>query len=368
MGIISLSLIFLLLFQDLLLILFLKDNFRRYKSEPPLSYPMISILIPSRNEANNLPGCLSSLEKLTYPADKIQFILGDDNSTDTTKYILEAWVKTMPKAEFVSIQPNPNPANQLNGKANALAQMGTLAKGEVLLFTDADCLVPKGWVEEMLEGLGPDVGIVTGITTVKGNSYFEKFQAFDWWLSLGMVKVLDDLGISITAMGNNMLITREAYEKVGGFAGIPFSLTEDFEMARSLKKIGYKGVHQVSSENLIETKAQLDFSSLLKQRKRWMAGAFTLPIYWRVLLALQVLFFPAILVVIWFFPIIGMIVWSLKILLQSNFIRRFAAYAGQDLPYRDLLLFEIYYLFTSWSTIVYYFWPSKTDWKGRQYL
>lgn len=368
MSIISLLLVFLLLFQDFLLILLLRDNFKLYKSVNSPSFPQVSILIPSRNEANNLPECLSALEKLSYPADKIQFILGDDHSTDTTKSILEAWVKTMPNAKLISIQPNPNPANQLNGKANALAQMGEVANGEILLFTDADCLVPKGWVEEMLEGLGPAVGIVTGITRVKGDSYFEKSQGFDWWLSLGMVKVLDDLGISITAMGNNMLITREAYEKVGGFAGIPFSLTEDFEMARSLKKIGYKGVHQVSPENLIETKAQFDFSSLLKQRKRWMAGAFTLPIYWRVLLAIQVLFFPAILIVLWFFPIFGIVVWILKIFLQSNFIHRFASYARENLNYLDLLLFEIYYMITAWSTIVYYFWPSKTDWKGRHYL
>ncbi|ERM81738.1 hypothetical protein P872_19315 [Rhodonellum psychrophilum GCM71 = DSM 17998] len=368
MGILSLSLVVLLLFQDFVLILLLKDNFKRYKTGNLPSYPRASILIPSRNEANNLPGCLSSLEKLSYPSDKIQFILGDDHSTDATKSILEAWVKTMPNAAFISIQPNPKPENQLNGKANALAQMGAMANGEVLLFTDADCLVPEGWVEKMIEGLGPEVGIVTGITTIKGKSNFEKFQAFDWWLSLGMVKVLDDLGVSITAMGNNMLITREAYDKVGGFAGIPFSLTEDFEMARSLKNIGYKGVHQISPENLIETKAQLDFSSLLEQRKRWMAGAFTLPVYWKVLLAIQVLFFPAILLVLWFFPVIGLVAWNVKIFLQSHFIHRFAVYAGENLNYSDLLLFEIYYMITAWSTIVYYFWPSKTDWKGRQYL
>lgn len=368
MGVFSLSLAILLLFQDFLLIMFLRDNFKRYKSPNPHSYPRVSILIPSRNEAINLPECLSSLEKLSYPFDKIQFILGDDHSTDETKSILEAWVKTMPSAEFISIQANPNRDNQLNGKANALAQMGEVANGEVLLFTDADCVVPKGWVEEMIKGLAPGVGIVTGITKVNGKSNFEKFQAFDWWLSLGMVKVLDDLGISITAMGNNMLITREAYDKVGGFAGIPFSLTEDFEMAKSLKEVGFKGVHQVGPENLIETKAQLDFSSLLRQRKRWMAGAFSLPNYWKVLLAIQVLFFPAILFVLWYFPVIGILLWSVKVLLQGNFICRFASKAGQNLQYPDLLLFEIYYMITAWSTIVYYFWPSKTDWKGRQYL
>jgi cellulose synthase/poly-beta-1,6-N-acetylglucosamine synthase-like glycosyltransferase len=169
-------------------------------------------------------------------------------------------------------------------------------------------------------------------------------------------------------MGNNMLITREAYDKVGGFAGIPFSLTEDFEMARSLKNIGFKGIHQVSAANLVQTKAQLDFPSLLSQRKRWMAGAFSLPPYWKVLLGLQVLFFPAIVISIGFFPIIGVSMWVLKIIFQSRFISRFAACAGEKLNYFELLLFEIYYMITAWSTIVYYFWPSKTDWKGRQYL
>jgi cellulose synthase/poly-beta-1,6-N-acetylglucosamine synthase-like glycosyltransferase len=219
----------------------------------------------------------------------------------------------------------------------------------------------------MLAGCVSETGIVTGITSVSEQSFFSKMQRIDWWLTLGMVKVLDDLGIAITSMGNNMLISREAYEKVGGFEGIPFSLTEDLEIAKKIKEHGYKGVHQVSPKNLIHTSAISGFIHLLQQRKRWMSGALSLPMYWQVLLLLQVLFFPFILFLLATMPVKGLILWVGKIIIQGIFLRVFSGYAGQIIKIRELIIFEIYYLFISWSTIVYYFWPSKTNWKGRLY-
>jgi cellulose synthase/poly-beta-1,6-N-acetylglucosamine synthase-like glycosyltransferase len=168
-------------------------------------------------------------------------------------------------------------------------------------------------------------------------------------------------------MGNNMLISREAYEKVGGFSAIPFSLTEDFEIAKRIKECGFKGVHQVRKGNLIFTVGIKGFPDFLQQRKRWMAGAFTLPFYWKFLLALQVMFFPAILILLKINPTLGGIIWILKIGVQGLFVNRFSYKVGERIKLMDMVIFEIYYLFTSWSTIVYYFWPSKTDWKGRLY-
>jgi hypothetical protein len=98
-----------------------------------------------------------------------------------------------------------------------------------------------------------------------------------------------------------------------------------------------------------------------------MYGAMQLPVYWKLLLALQVAFFPAILFLCFLRPFEGLALWFFKVATQSFFIFLFASKTGDKLKKLDFVAFELYYLATAWSTIVYYFWPSKTDWKGRTY-
>lgn len=358
--------VFLLLLQDFLLVVLLQMNFEEYGEAQKPDFPKVSVLIPCRNEAQNLPRCLDSIEKLDYPKDRIQFVFGNDRSTDETAAILSSWVASHSNSILMEVVEGDS--KRRNGKANALFQMAKSANGDFYLFTDADCVVPSNWVKSMvLAQKNADSGIVTGITHIGSGSLFGKMQAFDWWLSLGMVKVMNDLGISVTSMGNNMLITKKAYDSVGGFEGIPFSLTEDFEMGKAIEKKGYKAVHHVSADNLVETLPQQNPKGLLDQRKRWMHGAMDLPMYWRAVLAMQVLFFPCIIYLCFLHPFEGVTVWLIKVAIQSLFIYLFSLKTGQKLKIATLFLFEIYYLFTSWSTIVYYFWPSKTDWKGRKY-
>ncbi len=356
----------LLIIQDIALWILLKANFKHFDKSGILEYPKVSFLIPSRNEEKNLPECLASLSNLKYPIDKLQVILGDDRSTDSTRGILADYVAQHPEAILVDVKEGET--KKINGKANALSQMAKKANGEVFLFTDADCKVPENYVKTMVAAWqSTGAGIITGITQVSGNGFFDKMQAMDWWLTLGMVKVIIDLGFPVTSMGNNMLILKKAYQSVGGFEGIPFSLTEDFEIAKHILAKGFTSFHLVGKENLIATKPQKKVTDLLKQRKRWMAGAMDLPFFWKLLLGLQVLFFPSIVFLLFSYPLMGGALWICKLAIQSLFITAFASKTAVKLNPMDMILFEIYYMIAAWSTIVYYFWPAQTDWKGRRY-
>jgi len=360
------TLVIFLLIQDTFLWMLVRFNFKDYLKKNDSETPFASILIPCRNEAENLPECLDSLFNLDYPRQKLQIILGNDRSSDDTGMILKEFADQNEGVELVDILEGDH--TKMNGKANALSQMAKYATGDVLLFTDADCQVPQNWVKSMVKAwCNSGAGIITGITFIKADSMFGKMQGMDWWLTLGMVKVMSDLGFSVTSMGNNMLISKEAYLEIGGFEGIPFSLTEDFEIARNIQSKGFKVLQQVSKENLIATKPQKSFVQLLQQRKRWMSGAMSLPFYWRLILAIQVLFFPGILLLVFLHPIVGLGIWFAKVIIQALFIYSFALKAREKLTPLDLFQFEIYYMITSWSTILYYFWPSKTNWKGRKY-
>lgn len=326
--------------------------------------PFVSILVAARNEENQLPRLLESFEKLNYPADKLEFLFADDQSEDTTFSILSQWCKKQSNARVWKVEEF-DPAK--NPKAQAIAFIEKKSQGEFLFFTDADCQVPPNWIEGLLAGFSEKTGLVIGVTQVKGTRLFEKFQELDWWLTLSFIKVASDWEIPTTGMGNNMCISRKAYEESGGFEKIKFSLTEDLEISKSILREGFKIFNQVSPEALANTKAEQSIGDLLSQRKRWMHGVMTLPVYMKALLALQFFYFPAIIYLLFLNLPLALVIWFLKSALQASFLIKFARKAGKSPSLFTSLIFDFYLFPITLLTIVYYFWPSATKWKSRNY-
>ena len=344
------------------------EFFWKNHSKKLLAYlPTVSVLVAARNEEKDLPELLRSFELLDYPADRIQYLFADDQSTDRTSKILGDWCGVDSNRAFITIDPTQTAIYNQNGKANALAILEEKAIGDYYFFTDADCEVNPNWIREGVSCFVGEVGIVIGITQVKAKSWLEKFQEIDWWLTLGFVKVATDLNIPTTGLGNNMVISKEAYQQSGGFKNLPFCLTEDLEISRAIQRAGYKIAHQVSAEMRAMTKPENNFRNLLHQRKRWLSGVMTLPFYWKVILVLQLAYFLALLFVIYQSPVLGLGLGLVKIGLQGIFISRIAEKAGAKSNWLSLILFDFYNLNTILLTILYYFWPSKTKWKSRIY-
>lgn len=328
-------------------------------------FPHVSVFVPCRNEEIHLPECLRSLEALDYPDDKISFYLGDDNSVDETWTIMSAWAVKRENRHTFRFQ-SPQKAN-MNGKAVALHRMVEQSSADFYLFTDADCQVPSTWAKEMIASYEAANGMVTGITKVEADDWFGKMQACDWWLSLAMIKVMTDRGINLTAMGNNLLVERSAYHHVGGFAAVADSVTEDLALSRKVAAAGFYPASRVNARLLVTTKAEHSYAALLRQRKRWARGALTLPFLWKLLLFLQVAFYPAILCVMVYNPWIGTAAWTLKILIQSQIISLFSRLTETKIRRFLLFSFECYHAVVGCSTVLYYFWPSAIRWKGREY-
>lgn len=356
----------ILILQNLILLFLIDTNWKNHSKSHHL-LPRVSVLIAARNEEENLPLLLASLEKLDYPTEKLEILLADDQSEDRTSELVQAWCLHNPNCRFISISSGEFGSGKRNGKANALAILAQQATGDFFFFTDADCEVPKSWISEGIGSFGSNTGLLLGVTQVKSNNFFEKMQEIDWWNTLAAVKIVTDLGLPATGLGNNMVISRLAYFRCGGFEGLPFSLTEDLEICRAVTASGFEIRHQVSPFCLVKTKAEKDWKSLLNQRKRWMSGVMTLSVYWKILLAIQFLFFPAVLVILMLNWTLGVGLWSFKITIQSFFLRVFASRAGQKIDYLSLLCFDIYQIQSLSLTILYYFWPGQTQWKSRFY-
>lgn len=356
----------LLIVQYVLLLFLMKVNWKNHYKEKN-SIPKVSVLVAARNEESDLPILLRSFDKLDYPKDQLEILVADDQSEDLTPIILADWVKEGENRKWISIRTDQTNFSKKNGKANALAVLSQHASGEFFFFTDADCEVPVTWIREGINCFDENTGLVLGITRVKSQNIFQKMQEIDWWNTLGIVKIVTDITLPTTGLGNNMVISREAYLESGGFEKIPFSLTEDLEISKAISKLGFKIKQQVSENFLVKTKAERDVNSLFKQRKRWMAGAMTLSFSWKILLSLQFLFYPAILGLLVINWRIGLYVLVFKILLQSLFLSFFSKKVKQKLGLLPLLLFEFYQMWNLSLTILYYFWPGQIEWKSRKY-
>ncbi len=339
-----------------------KDHHRELKE-----FPSASVLITSRNESKNIDRLLTSLDALDVSGVEVDFWMADDRSEDDTREKLKSWCELQSSRNFVAISKSDEGKYNENGKANALAILSDKAKGDIFFLTDTDCKLSPQWIKSGLSSFPDDSAMHLGITEVESASIFGSLQAVDWLHTLGIVKVMNDLGVGLTGLGNNMMVRRSTMEETGGFKEISGSLTEDLELCRLFLKQGKKVSQQVSPGILAKTKAQEPLTEFLDQRKRWISGVMTLPIFLKLLLTLELLFFPSIIALLFIQPVFALGLWASKALMQFAFLKTFAQKSGQKTPAHYFFLFDFYQLFTGLISILYYFWPSKIVWKSREY-
>jgi cellulose synthase/poly-beta-1,6-N-acetylglucosamine synthase-like glycosyltransferase len=182
-----------------------------------------------------------------------------------------------------------------------------------------------------------------------------------------MIHLLMEKKIPVTVMGNNMLVTRKAYESVGGYEKIPFSITEDFALFHAIVKKGFGFKHLLAKDVLAYSQPMHTFTDLLKQRKRWMAGAVNLPFYIQSIFLLQALLFPLLIVLLWLAPKVLLLILLSKLLIDIAYLVWVLSRIKELHLIKYVLLYEIYSVIFSLLTLLYYFVPGKLQWKGRAY-
>ena len=357
-----LTIVVLILSVDLLLILLWLTNFKNVKHELK-ELPKVSVLIAARDEENNLADCLDSLMNLDYPMDKLEVLVGNDMSEDQTGEIAQAYATRFPSIRYFNIYKK---VVKGNGKANVLAQLARKATSEYIFITDADITVPQQWITSMLQGMDEETALVTGTSVVVGKNFLAYMQQIDWLFATGMLKVVSDLNIPVTTMGNNMLMRKSVYEEIGGYEAIPFSVTEDLELFNQIKS-KYKTVNLFGPGVLNQSKPVKTFNDLLIQRKRWMRGAFDLPIIMIILLFLQasyIVFFFGLIIIN---PTLGWSLLAVKFVLRFIFLSLVVNKLSSRVNILGSFIFEVYSAFFSLASLVYYVFSGDIEWKGRKY-
>ena len=355
------------------------------ETEPSsITISSVSIIIAARNEEANLPSLLASLQGLEVPKGiAVEFIFGNDQSTDATGAILQAWCLTHPNAQTIHIERQEA---GLVGKANVLAQLCDRATGHYFLFTDADCAVPSTWVAAMMAGFKPlslhqagttgqlghrgAIGVVTGFSLPAGTSFLSQMQRADWFVAQATIFALAELGRPITAMGNNMATTKAAYLAAGGYRATKDSITEDFALFWLILRAGYGYSHVQTSSVLAHTEPMPNLQAWFTQRRRWLSGALQLPIYdqwpfWGQMAYLPIVIGLSLFLGSWQFFLVSA---ALKVGLQTiafGLYARLRKLSGLSLP--TLFIYEYWTTAMAYALVFSYLRQPNVVWKARSY-
>jgi glycosyltransferase involved in cell wall biosynthesis len=244
--------------------------------------PVVSVIVPVRNEEACLASCLQSLVSQSNIAFEI--IVVDDHSTDRTRDI----ALSFPRVTLIEAGPLPE---AWTGKNNAVTAGANAARGEWLLFTDADTLhLPGSLARSLDEGRRHHAAllsyspqqIVTGIwqRAVMPVIFAELAASFR------PAQVSDPKSSSAAASGQYILISREAYNAVGGHAAVAASLLEDVALARAVKYSGRKLFFRYGGD-AVQTHMYRTFAQLREGWTKNLALLFHSPLRLAVLRALE---------------------------------------------------------------------------------
>lgn len=209
----------------------------RLGGSPPFKdLPMVSVLIPARDEASNIEGCLDTLLNQDY--EPFEVIVLDDESQDATPQILAQLSSADPRLKTLSGQPLPS---GWMGKNWACHQLSQIAQGEWLLFVDADTRHLPGMLTDAISAsMATGADLLSGLPRQELKTWGERLilPLLPWAiLSFFPVRLFQRLPFSFLSIsvGQFMLFRRSAYLQIGGHWAVRGSVIEDFALARLVK-------------------------------------------------------------------------------------------------------------------------------------
>jgi chlorobactene glucosyltransferase len=235
---------------------------RRATKKPNIySGPLVSVLVPARNEESNLSACLDSLLDQSYK--NYEIIILDDHSEDRTAEIAELFEKQHAEVRLIKGEPLPG---DWNGKPFAMQQLAKAAGGRYLLFTDADTRHGRdsiSWAVTNISRHGFD--LLTGYPRHMNGSFGEKLVVPNMYLNTALFMPLwglpfIPLSFFSHAVGQFLIFKAESFHEFGGYSAVRKSITEDIYICREMKKRGYKtGV--LDAKDYVSCRMYPDFRS-----------------------------------------------------------------------------------------------------------
>lgn len=221
-------------------------------------WPMISVVVAARNEERDLPRALESLLRLDYPA--LEIIVVNDRSTDRTGELLEQYAAADPRLRVIHIKKLPA---QWLGKNHALHQGAAVARGELLLFTDADVVFAPTVLRRAVTYMqANDLDFLAAVPQVRMPTLLLQSFAITFMMMFFLYfqpwRARSPRSKAYIGIGAFNLVKAEAYRQVGGHAPIAMRPDDDVKLGQLLKLRGKKiDVVEATSELAVPWYASL---------------------------------------------------------------------------------------------------------------
>ncbi len=250
-----------------LVFVFLYRAFRKLKTN---NYPenalTFSILIPVRNEQENITDLLSDIEKLDYPREMFEVLIIDDSSEDETGNLVKSFNASY-NLQYIQLNGDKK------GKKPALELGVSRAKNEIIITTDGDCRVQKDWLKSFNSSFGENAKLVVGPVKMKSKGIFGALQSLDFTILIGYAASLVGMGKPSMSNGANMAYRRAIFMEVNGYQGnhqIP-SGDDEFLLLKVAKRFPDSIAFLKNAEGVVDTLPKISFRDFLNQRKRWLS-------------------------------------------------------------------------------------------------
>ena len=302
----------------------------------------ISIIIPARNESANIRACLDSICLQSYPAHLYEVLVIDDHSTDDTASIVKNYPAT--NIRLISLQDVLQNGIINSYKKKAIEIAISKATGQLIVTTDADCIIPEKWLQTIAEFYGqtnaalmvmPVAFLPITQSDELGAKLLSIFQSLDFMVLQGITGASVYKKAHSMCNGANLAYTKKVFEEVGGFKGIDHIASGDdmLLMHKIFRLYPEKVLFIKSPEVIVQTQPAPNLKAFINQRIRWASKAdkyddkrifvVLLLVYffnvWLMVLIIASLFLPS-----FFYCTVGLIV--AKTLVELLFLIPVAAF------------------------------------------
>ncbi len=349
-------------------------------AEAPANAPLVSVVIPARNEAHNIARCVASVLATSYP--RLELIVVDDHSTDDTARIATGAARG---DQRLSVVRTPDLPDGWFGKQWACTTGAAAARGEILLFTDADTSHAGDLLTRSVNAMrrtGADMFSVAGRQELGG--FWEKIVQPQMFTILSMryggTESVNNARRATEKIANGQCIffTRRAYDELGGHASVRSVVAEDLMLAQTVFARGKKVVLMLGVEQL-STRMYTSLHELINgwRKNVFAAGLDSMPfgVAGRVLFPFALLagplaqLAPMTVLVLAAFGLAsdGLVVWA-WIATLASLIWWLVVYAQIGEPLRYAFAYPL------GATVLLYIFASaivrgrRVSWKGRTYL
>lgn len=324
-----------------------------------------SIVVPFRNEAENLPKLLNSISLLDYPKELVEVILVDDESKEEFR---------IQNLEF-RIQIIKNIRNTNSPKKDAINTAIAISKNDWIITTDADCLAQKKWLKSIDNYIQTENKkmVAAGVSYLLKKGFLHDFQHLDF-LSLQGVTI-GSFGIKKPFMcnGANFAYEKNFFKELNGFEGNDEIASGDdvFLLQKALqfdaKQVGFC----TDKQSIVATKSVSSWKKLFFQRVRWASKSSAYVDWFSKSLAVVVFLANFFFVVGCMFYIVGLLryenllfYFGIKFLVDFIMIQKSATFFQQRV--RFVLICSLIYPFFTSAVALYSLFGNYT-WKGRSF-